>query len=113
VEGDGGLMAMSREHVLGVAVLAGAGLLVWAGMRQAGGANPPSRATTEGLYTTPDPVTPYQPEPGSGYLFARHRYPERVGHEITCLIQGGHSVASVPRFAEAYLIDRPPSELDL
>jgi hypothetical protein len=103
-------------HALAFGVAAAAGILFYAAHNASGGSRPPRmQNTTESLYTVPDPVNPVQPDIGAGYVFTQHRYPFRCGHEITTLIQGGHSAASVPKWLadDAYWIVKPPTELVL
>lgn len=105
------MSALKPGHALAFGLVAAAGIFAYAAHNSAGGSRPPKFSTTEAAYGAPDPVAPVQPDIGAGYVTTQHRYPHRCGHEITILIQGGHSVASVPRFREAYWITKPPSEL--
>lgn len=107
------MAAVKREHALAFGLIAAAGIFFYAAHNKAGGSRPPRYAYTEAAYGAPDPVEPVTPDIGAGYVTTQHRYPHRCGHEITALIQGGHSAASVPRFREAYWIVKPPSELVL
>jgi hypothetical protein len=103
-------MALSRDQciVLGLAAVIGAAGI--AAYVRSGGGSAPKSQFTEGLWNTAAPFIPVQPQVGDGYRWTAHKYPNRVGHEITTLIQGGHSVASVPRVRGYEWIVNPPSE---
>ena len=109
---------LRKEHALAIGLLAGAGLLFYVAHNMAGGSRPPKYGgqygTTEGSWNIADPIEPNQPNVEWGYRVTPHRFPHRVGHEISTMIEGGHSAASVPRYLpERYWIEKPPSELVL
>jgi hypothetical protein len=74
-----------RQIAVGGAVAVAAALL-WAGMRQAGGA--PQPAFTEDLMP---PLEPHLAQPAdlTAAMFLQHRYPVSVGGEISAVIHRG------------------------
>jgi len=106
-------MALSRDQCILIGTGAVLGIAAFVAVQRSGGVKAPRKTVTEGLFYVPNPVQPVQPAIGLGYRVTPHRYPVRVGHEFTTLIQGGHSVASVPRTRESPWIITPPSEVSL
>lgn len=108
-------MKIRPEHLAaGVLAVAGAAFLI-GGMRKAGGPPAPA-ATTEGSYEIPEPVQPLlcMPDEHLGnVVFTKHRYPDRVGGELTTVIHYGHSALAVPSVRDFQWIMNPPSEVDL
>lgn len=105
------------EHAMGAVLLAGAALFLWGGLRKAGGAAVPLVATTESAWNIPDPVQGVLCMPdehvGGDIIFAKHRYPDRLGGNLTTVIHYGHSALSVPHVTDFQWIVNPPSEVDL
>jgi hypothetical protein len=101
---------------MGAALLAGAALFLWGGMRKAGGLPAPV-ATTEGAWNVPEPVQAVLCMPdehvGGDIIYAKHRYPDRVGGNLTTVIHYGHSALSIPSVADFQWMINPPSEASL
>jgi len=110
-------MNVKTEHVvLGALLGAGALLFIVAG-RQAGGFPLPAAPVTEPLYTIPDPLAAiylYNPTLNKfGQNYTRHRYPDRVGGELSTAIHYGHSRLAVPDERDLNWITCPPSEVTI
>ena len=107
-------MKIKPEHVALVVFGAAAGIFLWQGMKKAGGLPAPAtQGTTEGSYTIPEPVQPVlcMPDEHLGQMvFAKHRYPDRVGGSVTTVIHFGHSALAVPNDADLNWIMAAPSE---
>ena len=105
---------LNSKHAIAFGLLAGAGILFYAAHNMSGGSRPPKFAYTEDASLTASPYVPLQPEPELGWRTTQHRFPHRCGHEISTLIERQTSPAGVPRYLpEAYMIEKPPSELVL
>lgn len=109
-------LSIKPEHAAGAVLLAGAALFLWGGMRKAGGLPVPV-STTESAWNIPEPVQAILCMPdehiGQDILFSKHRYPDRIGQELTTVIHYGHSALSVPHVDDFQWIINPPSEASL
>lgn len=105
------------EHAAGAVLLAGAAFFLWGGLRKAGGAAVPAQSTTESSWNVPDPVQAVLCMPdehvGGDIVFAKHRYPDRVGGNLTTVIQYGTARLAVPHVDDFQWIVNPPSEVNL
>jgi len=110
-------MNVKPEHLVLGALVAAGGLLFIAAGRQAGGFPLPAAPVTEALYTTPDPLAAiylYNPNLNKfEQKYTRHRYPDRVGGELTTAIHYGHSRLAVPDERDKNWITCPPSEVTI
>ena len=115
VAGNG---VMKSEHLWVVlAVLAGGGLLLWAGLRASpgGGMKVPARSSED--------TAPFVPPPGypvasvdvhmGGVVVSPHRYPISCGQEISSLIKYGHATLRIPHMRDIEWLTNPPSEASL
>ena len=108
---DGGVMALDvRGVIFGLGVLTAAGL-AYAALRAAGPVIQPT--FSEDLMPPIEPHLAQVSEHIGDVVFARHRYPARVGGEITAIMHNGWSMASVPTTAESMWITCPPGNVDL
>jgi hypothetical protein len=112
------MIKVKAEHAAGVVLLGGAVLFLWGGLKKAGGAAVPAVATTESAWNVPEPVQailcmPDEHIGGGDIVFSKHRYPDRVGGNLTTVIHYGHSALSVPHVTDWQWIVNPPSELTL
>ena len=105
---------VKAEHVALVVLGGIAGICLWQGMKQAGGVPAPAtQGTTESQYIIPEPVQPVlcMPDEHLGQMvFAKHRYPDRVGGSLTTVMHFGHSALAVPSTEDANWIVAMPSE---
>ena len=108
-------MKIKPEHLMaGVLAVIGAVFLA-GGLKKAGGLPAPA-ATTESLYSVPEPVQRVLCNPDEHYgdmIFTKHRYPARVGGEVTTVIHYGHSAMAVPNEKDLQWLVNPPSEANL
>jgi hypothetical protein len=106
-----------KPEQLLIALLAAAAVaLVAAGVRKSGGVPAPATATIEGGAGIPEPIQPVlcMPDEHLGQVvYTKHRYPARVGGELTTVIHYGHSALSVPSVTDGQWIINPPSEVTL
>src|SRR5271155_373132 len=116
---DGGLMAdlnLNGGHVAIAVGLVAAGLFVFHAAKTAG-VPLPTQPVTEPLINIADQkAIPYliRPELNNGQQrYTRHRYPDRVGGELTTAIHYGHSRLAVPSTQDSHWITCPPSELTI
>ena len=109
-------MKIKPEQVI-LAVLAAAGVAFFlGGLRKAGGVAIEARTTTEGTWNVPEPVQPVlcMPDEHVGdVVYSQHRYPDRIGGELTTVMHYGHSILSVPSVTDSQWITAPPSEVTL
>lgn len=109
-------MKIKPEPLIVAAAAAAVVALAAAGLRQSGGLPAQVRATTEGAFDIPEPVQPVlcMPDEHLGQVvYTKHRYPDRVGGELTTVMHYGHSALSVPSVTDGQWIINPPSEVTL
>ena len=109
-------MKIKPEQLILVLLAAAAVMFIAAGLRKSGGLPAESRATTEGSWNIPDPVQPLLCMPNEtvgDVVYSQHRYPDRIGGELTAVIHYGHSILSVPNVKDSQWITAPPSEVTL
>ncbi len=106
-----------KPETVAVAVLAAAAVAFLAGgLRKAGGVPAPATATTEGAYNIPEPaqlVLCLPDEHLGQVVYSKHRYPDRVGGELSTVMHYGHSALNVPSVKDSQWITAPPSEMTL
>lgn len=105
------------EHAAGAVLLAVGAAFLWGGLQKAGGAKVPAQSTTESNWNVPEPVQAVLCMPdeqvGGEIIYSKHRYPDRVGGNLTTVIHYGHSALSVPHEHDFQWIVNPPSEQTL
>lgn len=109
-------MKIRPEPVILALAAAGAVALLLAGIRKAGGIAAPAAATTEGSWNIPDTVAAVlclPDETVGDVIYSKHRYPDRIGGELTTVMHYGHSILSVPNVTDSQWITAPPSEVTL
>lgn len=106
-------MRIKPEPVILALAAAGAVAFFLGGLRKAGGIAQPRSATTEGSWNISDTVAMVLclPDENVGdVVYSKHRYPDRVGGELTTVIHYGHSILGVPNVDDSRWITAPPSE---
>jgi hypothetical protein len=110
-------MRIRPEPLIVALAAAGAVAFLAAGLRKAGGLPAPKASqTTEGSWNISDTVAAVLclPDEHMGdVVYAKHRYPDRVGGELTTVMHYGHSILSVPSVTDSQWITAPPSEVTL
>lgn len=109
-------MRVRPEPVILALAAAGAVAFLAAGLRKAGGLPQPAAATTEGSWNISDTVAAVLclPDENVGdVVYTKHRYPDRIGGELTTVMHYGHSILSVPDVRDSQWITAPPSEVTL
>lgn len=109
------MVKIKPEHAAGAVLLAGAAAFLWAGLMKAGGAKVPAvQSTTESNWNVPDPQQAILCMPdeqvGGQVVFSKHRYPDRVGGNVTTVIHFGHTAMSIPHEHDFQWLVNPPSE---
>lgn len=104
-------LKLNAEHCAVAGALALAGGLAWYAMRGAGGA--PMPRFSEEVKLGQDPHTVFPSEHFGDTVWTRHRYPVRVGGEITAIIHNGFAAMRVPQWPGAEPFVNPPSEAGL
>lgn len=109
-------MRIKPEPVILALAAAGAVAFFAAGLRKAGGLPQPAASTTEGSWNISDTVAAViclPDETVGDVVYSQHRYPDRIGGELTTVMHYGHSALSVPSVTDSNWITAPPSEVTL
>ena len=110
-------MKIKPEQLVLALLAAAAVAFLAAGLRKAGGLPAPQMSqTTEGSWNIPDTVAAVLclPDEHTGdVVYTKHRYPDRIGGELTTVMHYGHSALSVPSVTDSQWICAPPSEVTL